>query len=76
MCIVRHPSPARIETTMGYKARLHKLCSQALREEDPRKLEALFGEIESALLELITDLQDILKEVGAVLKRKNFARIH
>lgn len=61
---------------MEYKARLHKLCSQALREEDPRKLEVLFTEIQSALSELIAEVGEILREVSAVLKQKSLRRIH
>jgi signal transduction histidine kinase len=61
---------------MEHKARLHKLCSQALREEDPRKLDALFSEIQSALSELIAEVREILREVTAVLKQKSLPRIH
>lgn len=61
---------------MEHKARLHKLCSQALQEEDPRKLEVLFSEIQSALSELIADVREILREVTAVLKQKSLPRIH
>lgn len=60
---------------MKCKERLHKLCSQALREEDPRRLEVLFGEIQSALSELATDVQEVLEDIHAVLKRKKLPRI-
>jgi hypothetical protein len=61
---------------MKDKGRLHKLCSQALREEDPQKLAALLAEIESALSQVVVEIREILQEVDAVLRRKIPSRIH
>jgi ABC-type transporter Mla subunit MlaD len=59
------------------RTRVHKLCSRALGETDPKKLAVLLNEIDDILSESVAELRDMLQEVEQVLKKMGRpSRIH
>ncbi len=59
------------------RTRLHKLCTRALAETDPRKLAVLLSEIDEILSGTMIELSDMLQEVEQVLrKREQATRVH
>jgi hypothetical protein len=56
---------------MVLKPRTHwrRLCSQAQRETDPKKLDILLTEIDDILCETLDEIADMLNDVEQLLKK-------
>lgn len=59
------------------RTRLHRLCSRALQETDPQKLDGLLTAIEDILCETLAELSAAFRDVEEVLRRhEQLSQVH
>lgn len=62
---------------LNLRTRVHKLCSRALGETDPKKLAVLLTQIDDLLRETVEEMADMLQDVEQFLKKlEQTSRLH